>query len=208
MIVPSICNASRPPLRQAEVGATHTMLMRTRDRFDLFPARLAADTSYGSGNMLGWLVGQNIELHIPVIDRSDRKDGTFSNLDFNYDPATNEYTCPGGNPHKKYWRKMRTADWCQQRMASSVTTRAKTRTSSHGMSMRLPATRSARSPKQMPTQIQADDERRSKCSLHISRRSRASTACVFADQAASNMNFFSLQPPKTSASSQSCSQLG
>ena len=43
-----------------------------------------------------------------MIDKSDRKDGTFSNLAFRYDPATDEYTCPGGKPLKKYWRKMRT----------------------------------------------------------------------------------------------------
>ena len=96
-------------IRSAEVVATQTMLTRTRDRFDLFPDRLAADTAYGSGNMLGWLVDQDIEPHVPVIDKSDRKDGTFTNLEFRYDPATDEYTCPGGKPLKKYWRKMRTA---------------------------------------------------------------------------------------------------
>ena len=95
-------------IRPAEVGATQTMLTRTRDRFGLFPDRLAADTAYGPGNMLGWLVDQDIEPHVPVIDKSDRKDGTFSNLDFRYDPDTDEYNCPGGKPLKKYWRKMRT----------------------------------------------------------------------------------------------------
>ncbi len=57
--------------------------------------------------MLRWLVDRDIEPHAPVIDKSERKDGTFSNLDFRYDPATDEYTCPGGKPLKKYWRKMR-----------------------------------------------------------------------------------------------------
>lgn len=73
-----------------EVGATRTMLTRTRDRFDLSPDRWAADTVYGSGNMLGWLVDQDIEPHAPVIDRSDRKYGTFCNLDFSYKPKTDE----------------------------------------------------------------------------------------------------------------------
>ena len=66
-------------IRQAEVGATRTMLTRTRDRFDLFPDRLAADKAYGSANMLGWLVDQNIAPYVPVIDKSGRKDGTFPN---------------------------------------------------------------------------------------------------------------------------------
>ncbi|MGB3554123.1 MAG: IS1182 family transposase, partial [Jannaschia sp.] len=43
-------------IRQAEVGSTKTMLDRVKDRFDLHPERLIADTAYGTGPMLGWLV--------------------------------------------------------------------------------------------------------------------------------------------------------
>ena len=39
-----------------EVAATRTMLDRTEERFDLKPRRLAADTAYGTGKFLGWLV--------------------------------------------------------------------------------------------------------------------------------------------------------
>ena len=95
-------------IRTAAVGATRKMITRTRDRFGLSPERLAADTAYGSGDMLGWLVGEGIEPHIPVIDKSKRRDGTFSNAEFHYDPERDEYTCPGGKPLKKYWRKMKT----------------------------------------------------------------------------------------------------
>ena len=95
-------------IRTAEVGATRTMIARTRDRFGLSPERLAADTAYGSGDMLGWLVGEGIAPHIPVIDKSERRDGTFSNAAFRYDPERDEYTCPGGKALKKYWRKMKT----------------------------------------------------------------------------------------------------
>ena len=95
-------------IRTAEVGATRTMIERTRDRFGLTPERLVADTAYGSGEMLGWLVGKGIEPHIPVIDKSERRDGTFSNAEFRYDPERDEYTCPGGKALKKYWRKMKT----------------------------------------------------------------------------------------------------
>jgi len=92
-------------IRTAEVGATRTMIARTRERFGLTPDRLAADTAYGSGEMLGWLVGKGIEPHIPVIDKSERRDGTFSNAEFRYDPDKDEYTCPGGKALKKYWRQ-------------------------------------------------------------------------------------------------------
>jgi transposase len=73
-------------VRQAEVAAAKTMIERTRERFDLWPERLAADTGYGSAAMLGWLVHeQGIEPHIPVFDKSARKDGTFSRVEFAYD---------------------------------------------------------------------------------------------------------------------------
>jgi len=43
-------------IRQAEVGAAKTMIDRTEDRFGLKPARLAADTAYGSAATLNWIV--------------------------------------------------------------------------------------------------------------------------------------------------------
>ncbi len=43
-------------IRQAEVGASRTMIERTQDRFGLYPKRLAADSAYGSAENLAWLV--------------------------------------------------------------------------------------------------------------------------------------------------------
>src|SRR3954465_14670526 len=65
-----------------EVESTKTMLDRTERRFDLKPRRLAADTAYGTGRFLGWLVGRKIMPHVPVRDASEREDGTFSRSDF------------------------------------------------------------------------------------------------------------------------------
>ena len=73
-------------VRQAEVTAAKTMIDRTAERLGVTPARLAADTGYGSAEMLAWLVDEReIEPHIPVFDKSERKDGTFSRDDFAYD---------------------------------------------------------------------------------------------------------------------------
>jgi transposase len=84
-------------IRQAEVTAAKRMIDRTMDRFDLYPARLAGDSGYGSAEMLGWLVHEKgIEPHIPVFDKSARKDGTFSREDFTYDHEGDVYHCPGG----------------------------------------------------------------------------------------------------------------
>jgi hypothetical protein len=79
-------------IRQAEVGAARTMIERTEERLELCPERLAADSAYGSAEMLGWLVNERaIEPHIPVFDKSARADGTFSREDFVYDQQS-EFT--------------------------------------------------------------------------------------------------------------------
>ena len=84
-------------VRQAEVAAAKTMIARAHERFDLHPERLAADTGYGSAEMLDWLVNQQgIEPHVPVFDKSQRTDGTFSRDDFTYDHERDVYVCPGG----------------------------------------------------------------------------------------------------------------
>lgn len=82
-------------IRQAEVGASRTMIERTEQRFGLKPKWLAGDTAYGSGENLNWLVNdKNIAPHIPVIDKSKREDGTFSREDFRFDKERNVYVCP------------------------------------------------------------------------------------------------------------------
>jgi transposase len=79
-----------------EVAAARTMIERTEQRMGLKPQRLAADTAYGTGKFLGWLVGAGITPQIPVWDKSARQDGTFSRSDFTFDPERNIYTCPAG----------------------------------------------------------------------------------------------------------------
>jgi hypothetical protein len=84
-------------IRQAEVTAQQRMIDRAQERFDLWPERLAADAAYGSAENLAWLVHeQGIEPHIPVFDKSQRTDGTFSRDDFAYDHKCDRYICPAG----------------------------------------------------------------------------------------------------------------
>jgi Transposase DDE domain len=85
-----------PARTNDEVAATRTMIERAGERLALKPARLAADTAYGTGRLLGWLLGQQIAPHIPVWDKSQRKDGSFSRVDFAYDEARDIYICPAG----------------------------------------------------------------------------------------------------------------
>src|ERR1700684_20084 len=84
-------------IRQAEARASTTMSERTEERFDIKPECLAANTACGSGANLNWLVNdKKIAPHVPVIDKSNRDDGTFNRQDFTFDKERNVYICPAG----------------------------------------------------------------------------------------------------------------
>jgi transposase len=91
--------------RRAEVGAARTMIDRTEACFGLKPQRLSADSAYGSAEILAWMVEEkNIAPHVPVWDKGERDDGTFSRSDFVFDAVSNTYTCPGGKILQQYRR--------------------------------------------------------------------------------------------------------
>lgn len=94
-----------PANRSAEVESTKVMIERVEERFELKPERLIADTAYGTAPMLGWMVEEkDIEPHVPVWDKTKRKDGTFQCEDFHWDEAVDEYRCPAGNALRRNWR--------------------------------------------------------------------------------------------------------
>ena len=96
-------------IRQAETLTATRMVERSLDRFDLYPERLIGDSAYGSAEMLNWLVhDRGIEPHIPVYDKSQRSDGTFSRDDFTYDRASDTYLCPAGKVLQLYRRRFTT----------------------------------------------------------------------------------------------------
>src|SRR5690348_17706840 len=93
-------------IRQAEILAAKRMIERSLEQFDLYPERLIGDSAYGSAEMLNWLVhDRGIEPHIPVFDKSQRTDGTFSRDDFTYDHAADTYRCPAGKTLQHYRRR-------------------------------------------------------------------------------------------------------
>ena len=94
-----------PAHRVAEVESTKTMVERVEARFDLKPERLIADTAYGTAPMLNWMVEEKrIEPHMPVFDKTERKDGTFQRDEFHWDEAADEYRCPAGKVLRSNWR--------------------------------------------------------------------------------------------------------
>ena len=93
--------------KTAEVGAMRKMIDRTEERFGLKPDWVTADTAYGSSDNLVWLtLKRKILPFIPVFDKGERKDGTFSRSDFTWDDENDRYICPEGkqmlHTHRAY----------------------------------------------------------------------------------------------------------
>src|SRR5712672_3268815 len=85
-----------PECTYDEVKCTEAMIARTERTFGLKPDRLMADTAYGTGKFLRFVVDAGIAPYIPVWDKTARNDGTFSRADFAFDKEKNIYTCPAG----------------------------------------------------------------------------------------------------------------
>ena len=87
-----------PAHRTLEVQSTRTMIERVEERLALKTTKLIGDTAYGTAEFLGWMVHEkNIEPHVPVWEKGERNDGTFSRSDFSYEQTTDQYTCPAAS---------------------------------------------------------------------------------------------------------------
>ena len=94
-----------PALRTQEVESTKTMIDRVAERFGLRPKRLVGDTAYGVAPMLEWMVQEKrIAPHVPVWDKTNRKDETLSVAEFHWHEAADEYRCPEGHALRSEWR--------------------------------------------------------------------------------------------------------
>jgi hypothetical protein len=92
-----IVDVEATPARTYDEGeVTRTMLERTRQRFGVRPNGLAANTGYGIGRFLAFVLDAGIVPHIPVWDTSKRNDGTFFRSEFRFDRRRNAYVCPAG----------------------------------------------------------------------------------------------------------------
>jgi len=84
-----------------EVDVAQTMIERVAERFALKPKHVAGDVAYGTSGMLGWLVDQEIDPHIPVWDQTKvAAKGKFTRADFSYDRKRDRYICPAGKALK------------------------------------------------------------------------------------------------------------
>ena len=94
-----------PAHRTAEVESTKTMIERVEEHFDIKPDRPIRDTAYGTAPMLAWMVDEkDIEPHVPVWDKTERKNESFSISDFQWNEEVHEYRCPTGHALRSEWR--------------------------------------------------------------------------------------------------------
>ena len=89
--------AASPARWTEEVATTSVMIERTERRFGLLPSRLAADSAYGSGRLVGWLMRHGIEPHVPLLDRATQTGGVLTRAAFSYDRERDVYVCPTGH---------------------------------------------------------------------------------------------------------------
>jgi transposase len=95
-----------PSVPGAEVGSAQTMIERVQNLFGIKPKRLIGDTAYGTAEMVAWMVEEkSIEPHVPLREKGERDDGTFSRSDFVFDPTSNTMTCPSGKQLVQYRRR-------------------------------------------------------------------------------------------------------
>jgi hypothetical protein len=81
------------------------MIERLEERFALKTKKLIGDTAYGTAEFLGWMVkDKGIEPHVPLWEKGERTDGTFSRSDFDFDEQADHYTCPHGKRLVRYRR--------------------------------------------------------------------------------------------------------
>ena len=79
-----------------ESAAAREMITRSAERRGRFPQSVAADTTYGNGELLAWLEERNITPYIRVKESPAPKTNLYGIEKFTYVAETNSYQCPEG----------------------------------------------------------------------------------------------------------------
>ena len=97
-----------PSTLSAEAHAARTMIDHTEKRFGIIAKYFVGDTAYGNAQMLGWLVeDKHMTPHVPVMDKSEGKEGQFGRSDLPWEPDADRYGCPGGQSLKRNRRQFK-----------------------------------------------------------------------------------------------------
>ncbi len=79
-----------------ESAAAREMITRSAERRGRFPQSVAADTTYGNGELLAWFEERDIIPYIRVKESPAPKTNLYGIEKFLYEPETNSYQCPAG----------------------------------------------------------------------------------------------------------------
>ncbi len=79
-----------------ESAAAREMITRSAERRGRFPQSVAADTTYGNGELLAWFEERNITPYIRVKESPAPKTNLYGIEKFIYVAETNSYQCPEG----------------------------------------------------------------------------------------------------------------
>ena len=79
-----------------ESVAARDMIERYRARYGQLPQTLAADTTYGNGELLQWLDERGIAAYIRVKENPAATTDLYGIDKFTYVPEENGYLCPEG----------------------------------------------------------------------------------------------------------------
>src|SRR6201987_2570025 len=79
-----------------ESAAAREMITRSAERRGRFPKAVAADTTYGNGELLAWFEERGITPYIRVKESPAPPTNLYGIEKFTYDPGTNSYQCPAG----------------------------------------------------------------------------------------------------------------
>jgi hypothetical protein len=80
-----------------ETVAAKDMIARFAERQGRNPASVAADTTYGNGEFLQWLMEREITPYMRTRDSARRKNSPLYGPErFTYQPECNSYLCPAG----------------------------------------------------------------------------------------------------------------
>ena len=91
-----------------ETVAAQDMLTRFTQWQQRTPESVAADTTYGNGEFLHWLADRSITPYMRTRDSIHRKNSPFYGPErFTYQPESNSYLCPAGQPLNYGGRSMR-----------------------------------------------------------------------------------------------------
>lgn len=91
------------PNRNADAKTAVELVGRLKWAYHLSPHTLGADKGYATGVFVHWLLEQDVQPHVPIMDSRSRNDkGIYSIEQFWYQENKDEFICPQGKT-LRYW---------------------------------------------------------------------------------------------------------